>query len=836
MWELLSPDQNNRISIQEGTHEVTLCVSRRDNRVCCIRFSVFPERHTLQYSGGIPSEPVSIRETYHLPWGKMNTYFACGREMTVTYSDWKLKVRADNQGIAFRYELTGNGEESVAWENTSIEFEQNFHTLYAQDLFPTYERPYEKRNWDQADNQQLGMPVLLQGAHGWALASEADLLSRAQFCSSHWVGKAERVLSLEFAAEEKGQPIPVRLPFLSPWRYVTLADDLNELVRSHFSFDLCEPSRIRDISWIRPARALWSWWENENGAQLYTESRHYVDTASEMGFEAVTLDCGWDANWVPQLCKYAHGKGVQIWLWTDRHRIDTREKMEEYLPLWASWGIDGIKVDFFENDSRATIQAYQMILERTAELHLMVNFHGATKPAGDGRTWPHLMTSEGIMGIEHYKWSDMPDAVHNCTVPFTRNVCGPMDYTPVGYCNANRNTTHAHQLALSVVFESGITHYALSVYHLEAWAGTEFLRHTRPVYDDLQLLKGMPGQEVAVMRKKGNEYFVGMLTARKQQMVLPLDFLPQGTFQAEIYEDDEKDQMLSVRRMQVDSGKTLRLPLKDCGGAVIYIAPEILSDIQDTENVANFGAENCELLHGSEAMRFPDGTPGILLYGAVRVSAVAMHSGCCTLRIWYASEEETDISVRVGQWEQEYKLPSGGNHFDLRTWDIPMRLESNANTLMISRRGTGVLTLTKMTLRTTYVPEWTVYGKESAVLTGNAEWNLDRQGEWYASGLGGKSCIIFEKITVDQTGVYLLRVRYSGGESRGLTIMVNDRETITTYLHSTSGWGFPTWENVEYKEYFVHLSRGMNKIRLFSDAGKMSHIRAIGIAAYPDVD
>ncbi len=831
MWELQSPDQKNRIQIFETDHEVQMHVFRNDNMLFIMHFSVALEKEEISLESGVPSSQDNIREAYHLPWGKMQTYEVSGTEMTLSYDGLRLRLRADVQGVAFRYELTGCGTDAIKRENTLLVFSSGFDSMYAMDLFPTYERPYELRSWEQADNQLLGMPVLLHGQNIWALASEADLLSRAEYCSCHWVGHRNRTLSLEFALEEEGKPIPAELPFCSPWRYITLADNLNDLVQSHFNFDLCAPSKIMDLSWIRPARALWAWWEYENGAQLYSESRHYVDTAAEMGFEAVTLDCGWDANWVPQLCEYAHRKGVQLWLWTGRQRVDTPEKMEQYLPLWASWGIDGLKIDFFENDSRETMRIYRMLLERTAELHLMVNFHGATKPAGDGRTWPHLMTSEGIMGIEHYKWSDMPDAVHNCTVPFTRNVVGPMDYTPVGYSNPNRNTTHAHQLALPVVFDSGVTHYALSVYHVEGWAGTDFLRRTKAAYEQVKLLTGIPGKYIAVMRRSGNEYFIGALTVDKQQMVLPLDFLPEGVFEAEIYEDDEKDQMLSVRKIQVSRNSGLRLLLKPCGGAAVYIAPKVTPLPMDNRCLQIFTPDACRMLHGSEIMRFVDGTPGVLFYGGIRFDYAVPQAGDYTLRFWYTSKDQAELFVRTGEHESSCILPAGVTSFDMRTWDAPVKFSQTAGTIELECKGEQVPAIASIGLMNYKTPCWIAYGKESAVLDGTAEW-VNKNGEWAAVGLGFKSTVTY-RVNADNAGNFFLRIRYSGGESRNLSILINHQERIDTYLHSTSGWGFPTWDNIEYKEYLVSLHQGINEIKLFNVAGTMSHIYSVSIGSCP---
>ncbi|MBR3872786.1 MAG: glycoside hydrolase family 97 catalytic domain-containing protein [Clostridia bacterium] len=828
MWRLDSPEGRIRLEGTASQDTVRMSIWKDDVNCLALDFGLVLDTGTVSFENEMLRDIQSISESYSLPAGKMQTYSISACERLIDYGAVSLRIRADRQGVAFRYELA-TGASCICAEKTRIHFDEAYHTLYAQDLFSTYERPYEKRSWHDAHQQRLGMPVLVEAPHGWALVSEAELLSSATFCSCHLIGKEDRSLFIAFAPEENGQPVPLQMPFVSPWRYITLCDDLDELVQSHLAFDLCGHSRLADSSWIRPARALWAWWEYENGAQLYTESRRYVDTAAQMGFEAVVLDCGWDANWVPHLCRYAHQKGVQLWLWTDRHRVDTPEKMERWLPMWASWGIDGLKIDFFENDSLETMKAYRMLLKRTAELRMMVNFHGATKPAGDSRTWPHLMTTEGIMGLEHYKWSNMPDAVHNCTVPFTRNVCGPMDYTPVGFTNSNRNTTHAHQLALPVVFESGVTHYSLSVFLLEGWTGTNFLRRTKAKYDEVRVLAGHPGQDAAIMRRSGEEYFIGAITAEKQQMNLKLDFLPDGTFEAEIYEDDEKDQMLSVRREKVDAGTTLCLPLKPCGGAAIAIARSLPDFPQAAKQLQLVHAAECMPRGGSEPMRFVDGQTGMLLYGSMTFHLAARRTGWHTLRMFFTSVGRPRLCVKSGNRKEHHTLGEGKSWFDIRSFDLPVFLCDGDNEVSLERVGEAVATISKIVLLDQKPLRWNIYGKEDAVLTGDAEWTQNVRGVWEAVGLGMDAEIHFDHICAQRDGMHILSIRYCGGESRDISVQTNSDEPIHTYLHSTSGWGFPTWENAENKELLIHLHKGENHIRLFCKHGSMSHITSIAV-------
>lgn len=750
-----------------------------------------------------------------------------------------VRVRVYDAGLALRYELEGGaGETELEGEETALRLDASFDTVFAQDLVASYEGPYLKRDWRDMQGQSYGMPLLAHApASGlWLLISEAEVLSKeGRWCSSHLRGGAAGELLVAGAPQDAGSPAPLALPCASPWRIVTVAAGLDEMINSHLCYDVNPPAPARDYGWVRPARALWAWWEYENGAQLYSESKHYVDFAAAMGFEAVTLDCGWDANWVKRICEYAHARGVQVWIWTARQRVDTWETANRLIPMWAGWGVDGLKIDFFENDSRDVMQVYGMLAALMLKYRLMINFHGATKPMGEGRTWPHLMTSEGIMGLEHYKWSDMPNAQHNCTVPFTRNVSGPMDYTPLGFSNANRNTTHAHQLALPVVFESGVTHYSASIFYLEPWLGTRFLRRTRAHYDEVRLLAGYPGRDVAVMRRAGDEYVIGAITTLRQTMALPLDFLPEGQWQAEIYEDDGGDHMIRMRTQTVSRGQRLELPLLQNGGAAVYIARELAEPrggvrggwMSDRAIALNMG--DARLSGGSEPVRLSEDVSGALLYGAAEWTVRAEHDGLYTLRVTYSSERPWELNVRGTAGEASAAMPASRSHWDLIVHDAVVRLQAGANVLRLARAGGDVPAVTAVRLIDNAPCPTVRYPAAEARLGAGAELIEKAPGVWDAVGLGGSADITFEHVAASAAGRYILAISYCGGESRNISIEVNGGGRIDTYLHCTAGWGFARWDVNEDKEVLVDLRAGDNAIRLFCDDGPMSHIRGIAL-------
>ena len=568
-----------------------------------------------------------------------------------------------------------------------------------------------------------------------------------------------------------------------------------------------------------------------NGAQLYLESKNYVDMAAAYGFEAVTLDCGWDACWVKDLCEYAHNKGIQIWIWTGMQRVDTLEKAEKLIPLWAGWGVDGLKIDFFENDSQHTMWQYHMLADLMKKYKLMINFHGSVKPMGEGRTWPHFMTAEGIMGLEHYQWSDQPDAVHNCTVPFTRNVAGPMDYTPTAFSNANRNTTMGHQMALPVVFDSGVTNYALALRFMEGWKGTGFLRRSKNHYKGVKVLSGFPGDHAAILRYTDEEWLIGVITAPKKVVEIPLDFLGEGEYEAEIYEDEAKGEMISVKTRKVTSKDSIRLSLLEAGGAGIYITRKIaplkegICSGYMSNDYVEYPGKDARMLHGSEPVEWDSDTKGFLLNDTAEIDGTAQFSKNYTFRFFCAAEEPWKMKVECGSFSEEIDMPTSTSIRAFVTKDIVIPADAGKFTLRMKRTAGKVPGIWKVKMIDNNPEMPIVYIPRREDLIGGGE-IIKEHGKDAAVGLGNGAELRFET-EVSEAGKYVMRINYNGGESRDISIQANDATAIDTYLHCTSGWEFPTWENECDKEVLIELKEGVNRIRLYNDHGMMSHIRKI---------
>ena len=291
---------------------------------------------------------------------------------------------------------------------------------------------------------------------------------------------------------------------------------------------------------------------------------------------------------MPAILNHAEKKGVKIWLWAHWTSVD--KQMEEAFALFEKWGVAGVKIDFMDRDDQEMTAWYRKVLKEAARRRLMIDFHGAFKSDGIERTYPNLLTREGVMGLEYLKWSARVTPEHDCVLPFTRMLAGPMDYTPGGFENATRDEfvarnarpmvlgTRAHQLALYVVFESHLQMVSDFPERYKGEKDFEFIRDVPASWDETRFLSGRPMESIAVARRRGDEWFVGCLTNwDKRDVRLSFDFLGEGTYVAEIYADaadaDVHPKRTEIHREDVDRATKRELHLAPGGGAAILIRP-----------------------------------------------------------------------------------------------------------------------------------------------------------------------------------------------------------------------------------------------------------------------
>ena len=499
--------------------------------------------------------PKVIKDAYQLKSGKqLNTVDDC-MEQTFTFATeqgrkFDVIVRTYTDGVAFRYGFPeADGQlHTIHAERTEFAVPTNgkawIHPFDWNDRHkPSYEQ-YCRNAIDIRSECDHGrgwaFPMLFQTNGLWMMITEAHL--NGSYPATH-VDNAGTDGAYKIRFPELDEPIipdavepTSKLPWYTPWRAIIVGNNLNTIFRTQMVSHLNPPSIVPNEEWIQPGRASWSWWSVGSSVRDYKEQLRYVDLSASMGWEYMLIDAGWqkmeNGGTMEDVVKYARQKGVGIWLWYHSgagrendsiaaHRLmsDPQLRKEEMKRI-SDIGVKGIKVDFFDTDKQRIIQLYPALLKDAADNHLLVDLHGATLPRGFERTYPNMLTTEAIRGAETLGRQERCDqaAMHNATVPFTRNVVGSMDYTPVTFSNkvrqgvpAIRKTTVAHQLALAVVFESGFQCFAdkAESYLTLPIQPMQFLKEVPAAWDESQLLAGYPGEYAVVARRSGDTWFIG---------------------------------------------------------------------------------------------------------------------------------------------------------------------------------------------------------------------------------------------------------------------------------------------------------------------------------------
>ena len=488
-----------------------------------------------------------------------------------------LVVRASADGVAYRYVLPA-GYGDVLGETSAFSLPADAKAwlgAYRADN----EGQFVQYTAASAPTGAYSPQALFATDGGYTLLAESDLTGAYSGARlSHEQGTGTYRIKL---ADER---VETEGPLATPWRAM-VTGDLATVTRSTFTDDLAPASKVRDPSWIRPGTALWTWLAGGRPAgQSLAAQKAYVDYAAERGWPYEAVDAGWyfpsDAwdttdpdwqtnSWMPELVEYAGAKGVGIIVWIHQRDLDTAEERGRWLPTLERWGVKGVKIDFMDSEAQATLRWYDAILPETAAHHLLVNFHGSTIPKGMQRTWPHVMTLEGVAGEE----KRTNTAAHLTTLPFTRNVIGSMDFTPGAFQRVGlRPNSDAAEVGLSVAYESG----------LQMFAGTPESYDARPLarayfdqvpaaWDDTRLLAGQPGQEAVLARRSGDRWFLGGVyagAARKAEVPLSLG---SGRWLVETIRDGA-DGLVQDKRV-LRGGDTFTVDITTNGGFAALACP-----------------------------------------------------------------------------------------------------------------------------------------------------------------------------------------------------------------------------------------------------------------------
>lgn len=564
---------------------------------------------------------------YEVPAGKASTIRDHYRELRVALADQQgarmdLVFRAYDDGIAFRYVLPKAGQVRIRDEQTGFAFPRDY-PCWSLNL-GRYDTSHEGEFDPIAasllrPHNRLALPLVCQADDsGTTMAiAEADLRDYAGlYLAGPGSGELGVVATLSPRLDDPTLAVKYDAKgadFQSPWRVVMLGDSPAALIGSNLIGNLNPPSKITDTGWIRPGKSAWDWWSGWRapdavaaGATTSTASlRAYIDHAHALGLQYMLVDDGWyhgstgdgqyhtdadimrpiDGLDLPAVVAYARERDVGLWLWSHWRALDTH--MEEALASYERLGIKGIKVDFMNRTDQQMVDFYHRLLTRAAAHHLLVDLHGAYHPTGLSRSYPNLLTQEAVLGAEYNKWSYRITARHNLTLPFTRMLLGPMDYTPGGFGNVSaaqfkpRNeaprvmTTRAQQLAMYVVYESPFAVVADSPPAYAGAEGVQFLRDVPASWDETRPLEGAIGEHVAIARRHGREWYLGAMTNEQARTLrLPLDFLGPGRWRATLYLDGDAPDRVQVMTREVDARSApLELPLAASGGAAVRLEP-----------------------------------------------------------------------------------------------------------------------------------------------------------------------------------------------------------------------------------------------------------------------
>jgi len=548
-----------------------------------------------------------LTDSYTMLSGKFSklSYIANESELNFRNEDGKdlnVVFRVFDEGVAFRYEFPGESTElySVKSEKTGFNVGTNADAWMSPYQTakpwgdPGYEADYLNVNAGTLSPEEVGwsFPLLFKTEQNWIYISEAGL--DRNYCGTHLNQDCDDgVYKIRFPEENErlgdGKVEPSsELPWKMPWRFILVSDKLNTIVESSMVYHLAEPNTIENTSWIKPGRASWEWWSSKSGRTV-KQLNKFIDLAAQMGWEYSLVDAGWenmpDGN-IEDVIDYAKQKNVDLLFWYNSGgRRDSTASNEDFVMFGdetrekemaklQKWGVKGIKVDFFATDKQIAIEQYINILEDAAKYNLLVNFHGCTLPRGWTRTYPNLLTMEAVRGAECYRFSEpYPEiaAEYNTIATIVRGTAGPTDYTPATFSN-NRYphiTTFGHELALTLVYESGIIHMADTPesYLSLPEKAIDFLKQVPAAWDETKLIKAAPGEVFVVARRKGENWYLAGINGKNETGEVQFE-LPQELTSATLISDGNEITDLKIEEMT--DIKEISITMKPNGGFVLF--------------------------------------------------------------------------------------------------------------------------------------------------------------------------------------------------------------------------------------------------------------------------
>ena len=639
-YTLQSPDKDITVTIEAG-EQLTYAVTHGNT---CV---LTPSSIGMKLADGtmLGSKPVvksaktrSVNQTLPSPLYKKAEIPEVFNELTLTLEgNYKVIFRAYDAGVAYRFET--DFDEFIRIENETADF--NFDADYqglipyvlrragqegdliSQQFYNSFENTYTRTNLSQMDPEKLAfLPLLVELKDGKkAVITEADLEDFPGLYLRNANGKygLSAVHAPCPSREEQGGHnnlqyiVKQRKNYIArtdgkrafPWRIVTISESDKELANNDLVYLLASPCRLDDISWIKPGKVAWDWWNAWNiygvdfPAGINNDTyKYYIDFASQYGIEYVILDEGWAVNKladlfqvvpeidIKELVDYGAERNVGIVLWAGHAAIN--KDMEAVCKIYSEMGVKGFKVDFMDRDDQMIVDFYYRMAATAAKYHLFIDFHGAYKPTGLNRTYPNVLNHEGVYGLEQAKWDNESDLVTNeVTIPFIRMLAGPLDYTQGAMRNANKNNfaavytepmsqgTRCRQLAEYVIYESPFNMLCDSPSnYIREDECTRFIASVPTTWDETIVLDGKVGEYLVIARRKDFHWYVGAITNwEERDLVLDLSVLPNfGAKSGRIFRDGINANRAArdyvAEQIQV-MGNKVKVHLAEGGGAVM---------------------------------------------------------------------------------------------------------------------------------------------------------------------------------------------------------------------------------------------------------------------------
>lgn len=674
---------------------------------------------TVDFSTGLQLD----EKSYEFKKGKeeYEWYQGSKRHVNKEYQEMSFVTTKDNakmqvvfrifeDGIGFRYVVDGDTTKTdekteITSEESSFEFPMDGSVWNADWYSSTYEPgTYSTKTMTQVKNANADVPpaILSQVPNGngscYMLLAEANVYNEEKpYCATIFhtnAGSAAyKVQFSKYLKQEqdpafvgqtfKAEYLPIKSAimeneFHTPWRVCIMTDTLNDLTNSSLISDL-NPAAEGDFSWVEPGTASWSWWSTGDPIE-YESLYDYIDYAKETGQKYCLVDFGWE-NWkdssgnldyeekLKKLCAYANERNVGILVWygvkkrDNPHRVDldNPEIIEKEFAWCESLGVKGVKVDYLESDSQWAMKDMYDVASIAAKHKLVVNYHGCTDPNGENRTFPNILSSEAVEGSEFFKWRNGSPIETLLTLPYTRNVIGSMEFTPVGMSVKNCKATNGFMLGMTVAYESAMQTLAHSCHVYPGYGGLSFLTDIPASWDESVLLDGSePRKAVIRARKSGERWYLGAMTAAENNYEADLSFLDADTkYYAYVYTDNEDNSNIQMEKKEVTSKDKLTLPLKKNGGAAVIFSKKDDLRMTSYDNYNYFEAETANLGETNKKPVDAQYVSNKYYIGKIRgaknrvkfENIEAPETGMYDLKLYVVSGNKTKLSVRTNQYE-----------------------------------------------------------------------------------------------------------------------------------------------------------------------------------------